>query len=616
MAADVDAKGHSDKAKPCFLYQVVAVFRDKWNTVLTRVSTILTKIYVMLAPLLNFLIAIYTSIVWVFTTLRNSWNTLVRAIRAVIYFDYKAFFVVYLRKPIEYYDFFKAELHQRLRVPVENQISELKNQVNIQLREIRIYARGFCELCRRLFLLLCDLVPGGRVTVTASLVVLALLTAYHLYYYSKLVLQLLDILMSIVWFVMSPVILTLKDLWSVVYKILAVLGTLLVNFMSIILRFLTAGIGYLLRIVGTLLSFLIRSIMWFLELKYVQLVWRSVLRSTVKFLELLVVVVIPFVTLLLVDVSAFLANVSLYFYDKFASVSVLETHSIADPLSNSRVCAMCLTLYCVLWAYRWRNKFPNAYCNDLDAYDNGRQMHYVKSHKTGGYTRDAGKEGNREGINIKFNSQAHICAAFIKGDCTHGHHCDNHHCPLAYHWQFRAPLEGWKSLSAHDNDILEKLYCDVSNDVVTTSDISPDLSSSVSFMRHRQSSSSDESHVRIEFEDMRIEINRYRTDIRRLSTPSYAKKKGAEPLSTRWVWYRAGAKDGCWEKYGQDVGVKQERLESAFCRRESSYNFKSPEGDTIRIYFCMKPMYERNMSPRQSGQRRTVRRRPEYRPSF
>lgn len=72
---------------------------------------------------------------------------------------------------------------------------------------------------------------------------------------------------------------------------------------------------------------------------------------------------------------------------------------------------------------------------------------------------------------IRYSSQVSICTSFITGTCQLGSKCENHHCPLPYHWQYRLSLEGWKSFSTEDNSKIEELFCDPKNDIVNTSEI-------------------------------------------------------------------------------------------------------------------------------------------------
>ena len=72
---------------------------------------------------------------------------------------------------------------------------------------------------------------------------------------------------------------------------------------------------------------------------------------------------------------------------------------------------------------------------------------------------------------IRYSPQVPICSDHIFGNCNHGNKCDNHHCPLPYHWQYRPSLDGWKSFSAQDNCRMEELFCEPSKDVVNASEI-------------------------------------------------------------------------------------------------------------------------------------------------
>ncbi|KAK3711167.1 hypothetical protein QZH41_018519, partial [Actinostola sp. cb2023] len=201
---------------------------------------------------------------------------------------------------------------------------------------------------------------------------------------------------------------------------------------------------------------------------------------------------------------------------------------------------------------------------------------------------------------FKLSSFAHICLDFLHGECNKGRRCSNHHCPWQYHWQYRIPVQGWKSFSEQDNNTIEKLFCNPINEITNTSDINPDLSA----MARRSHLKTDNS-IRLDFQQMRMEVNYHRSEIRRLSTESRA--KFSDELATKWIWYRL-TDQGEWAEYGCRSKPKQEDIEKSFIRRESSYTYEK-HNQEYRIYFFMTPMYERNMNPREY-KRRLLRRRP------
>ena len=63
---------------------------------------------------------------------------------------------------------------------------------------------------------------------------------------------------------------------------------------------------------------------------------------------------------------------------------------------------------------------------------------------------------------------ATICAEFILSKCKNGSKCTGHHCFLPYHWQYGDAGE-WKSFNEKENERIEKLYCNVTMDVIECS---------------------------------------------------------------------------------------------------------------------------------------------------
>ena len=152
-------------------------------------------------------------------------------VRQVLHFDYKGYVMWMCTLPMKYYSKCKEETRKHLWLPVVNAIKRKVHRIarafHARLREIAIYARGFRELCRRLFLLASDYTPGGEVTVTALLVIVAIIFVLKILTVARVLFQIAQLVYSIVAFLLHPLFLTMKDILSIFDPLLQIIFTFL-----------------------------------------------------------------------------------------------------------------------------------------------------------------------------------------------------------------------------------------------------------------------------------------------------------------------------------------------------------------------------------------------------
>lgn len=74
-------------------------------------------------------------------------------------------------------------------------------------------------------------------------------------------------------------------------------------------------------------------------------------------------------------------------------------------------------------------------------------------------------------FHTKNSSEVRICDRFLLNMCQEGDKCKMHHTPFPFHWQlWCVTTHQWVSISTHSQVLLERIYCDVSHDVVHIND--------------------------------------------------------------------------------------------------------------------------------------------------
>ncbi|KAL9987951.1 hypothetical protein ACROYT_G002337 [Oculina patagonica] len=642
--------------KPFSFKNLPHVMMDSVDRFRTALQRFIEAILAIISSVTNFFVGIFATVSSAYERVAMLSVFMVDWVRQIFRYDYLGYFTWLLRLPKEYYTKCKEQTRKYVWMPVANAFTRKVNRISrafeTKLRESAVYVRGFCELCRRLFLLTSDYTPGGKYTVTAFLLVVAIIFFLKILTVVRVIVQILELAYSIVAFLLYPLLLTLRDILSIFDPLFQIVLFLVRIIAKTVLSSLKA-IGFFVWLnLISIASGLYRCWLYFINSAIVRLVWSLFAKTGCLLLEKFIFVFLPFMTKITYYVGTFSFDVSsvayswLYpwFIRGFIEVSVNVDR--VEYLTPSGIGSGVLIFWALLLAFRYRNRLSgtffseidgkqyairssNASCTDRSKKDIQKEKAYTSgSRSTTKYdssrrkttsdesslrnrgkatrteerehTSDNGTEGH-----IHYSSQVHICTDYIAGICQQGSKCDTHHCPLPYHWQYRLSLEGWKSFSLEDNCRIEELFCDPKNDNITSTEI--DLV--VKSYRETNASSQRKDAVKLDFESMRIQESYHRADIRRLSTESYVKEQD-NCLTTQWLWYRK-EESRDWVKYGEEneSDTKQEDLESAFLRREGNYNF-TRDGQEFRLQFFLNPMCEKSFRP---YSKKIVRRRPVFR---
>lgn len=494
------------------------------------------RIYEFLSPVIVFFSFLFSLLRGFFMAIKHGFQSLIVMGRSIRYFDYKQFLFSVKERVKDYPFQVKAKAYKIVWIPIRKRMFRLRKQARKKLLDVRIYFRGFLELCRRLFLLVSDYTPGGQWTVGFCLLLSTIFIGIEMVRYSRFVFKLLDLALSSMMFLLSPVLWTLEDVWIVFAFVLNIFFSL-VRYIWLLFMASLQGIGnFVLRVLTAFLSVIYRILSWIFELRCVQYVWHVFLEITLMTMEVFIFRVLPVLMTIVSHLITISTIASRYFYEYFVAVYAAEEKE-HEYFSNTRICAAILTVICLILAYRYRKTFPSDLCQEIEeegstagTRSRTRRLKTARYSKTGRKDDTTGHEDEGEYcticrirvafdisiiihrscsqprislkgiwdivlcvliqsrmpkriwyslslvVHFQLSSSAHICTGFLREECKKGRRCEGHHCPWPYHWQYRVPVQGWKSFSQSDSDTIEQLYCDPTNEITKTSDIDPDLS--------------------------------------------------------------------------------------------------------------------------------------------
>lgn len=622
-----------DQLRIFSLRKLPKVVKGKLADFMRYIQRFVVALFSIISALTSFLAACVTAMYNVYEGATGFIFYIVRWLRELVHFDYKGSLTWAIGLPRECYSQCKEETRKYIWLPIACSLKTRMNRVSqathAMLHETVIYARGFRELGRRLFLLASDYAPGGKITVTIFLVSVTFVIFFKILTIAEVLVQIAQVVFNIASFLLHPLWLTLQDILSLFHPLTQVI--------DVLLRAILHGVVSSFTVIGTFIWLNVVSIssglyrFWhrFANSTIVKFVWTRVwriLKSTSYFLsEKFVFVFLPFISKTSYHLASLSFDISSVAYENFFVVNVTVDDKF-EYFTPAGLGSCILVLWAMLVAFWFRNTFTGTFFSEIDdkEYAITRTVQTTAPHKRTTQKKEAstricqgGKsinkkdnplaEDNTNG-HIRYSPQVPICSDHIFGNCNHGNKCDNHHCPLPYHWQYRPSLDGWKSFSAQDNCRIEELFCDPSKDIVNASEIEAVFES---YRRERGAISLSKNPAKVDFENMRIERNHKRADLRRLSTESYVRQKEEKrpSLLTHWVWYRK-EESGEWVKYGGEgeSGAIQEDLESAFLRRDGNFTVVR-DGKEFRLQFFMNPMCEKSFRP---YSRKHVRRRPQF----
>lgn len=321
-----------------------------------RTENIVKRVYEFLSPVINFFAffyGIFCSLIFGFKSVYNKIN---ETVQRIIYFDYKNFAYSSSVRLNIYFSNAKTEAYYIVCIPIKRRYYQVKKKAKKKILDMRVYFRGFREICRRLFLLASDYTPGGRWTVSFVLIIAALFITVEIYRYSKVVFQLFELLISTTLFLLQPVFWTLYDLGFILKFGLNLLLSLLKYIVCLLFLCVHGIYDFIFRVLAAFSSGIYKSLVWFLNLRLVKFFWQLLLELALTGLEFFIFKVVPFMAVVFAHVANIGGVLSTYFYNYFVAVYDGDERN-SDYWSNTRIFAAVLTLIALLIAYRYRNKF-------------------------------------------------------------------------------------------------------------------------------------------------------------------------------------------------------------------------------------------------------------------
>lgn len=294
-------------------------------------------------------------------------------VRQVLHFDYKGYVIWMFTLPMKYYSKCKEETRTHLWLPfvnaIKRKVQRIARAFHARMREIVIYARGFRELCRRLFLLASDYTPGGEVTVTALLVIVTVIFVLKILIVVRVLFQIAQLVYRIVAFLLHPLLLTMKDILSIFDPLLQIIFTFLRVIVHAILLALKGVAIFIWLNVVSMGSGLHRCWRTFANSSIVKFVWNStwsILGQIAYFLlENFVFVVLPFMTKASYYLAAVSLDLSSVAYRNFFVVT-LRLEEKFEYFTATGIASFSLILWATLLTFRFRNRLSGTFTSEID----------------------------------------------------------------------------------------------------------------------------------------------------------------------------------------------------------------------------------------------------------
>ena len=349
---------------------------DSFHRLRNGLQRFIEAMFAAVSSVNNFFLAIFATLFGAYEQVAMLTVFTIDWIRDVFYYDYMGYFSRLITLPKNYYTKCKEQADQYVWMPITNAFTRKRNRIErafkAKLSESAVYVRGFCELCRRLFLLTSDYTPGGKYTVTAVLAVVAIIFSLKILTVIRVLIQILGIAYSIVAFLLHPLLLTLRDILSIFDPLLQIVFSLARITAQAVLSTAKAIAFFVWLNLISIASGLFRCWQYFVNSRIVRFVWSLFVKTVYVLLENFVFVFLPFMAKKTYDVGAVFADVSsmayiwLYpwFIRGFFEVSVNIDR--VEYLTLSGIGSGVLISWALLVAFRFRNRFSGTFYSEID----------------------------------------------------------------------------------------------------------------------------------------------------------------------------------------------------------------------------------------------------------
>lgn len=364
------------RPKPFSFRNIPHLMIDSFHRLRNGLQRFIEAMFAVISSVNNFFLAIFATLFGAYEQVAMLTVFMTNWVRNIFHYDYMGYFSRLITLPKKYYTKCEEEAKKYVWMPIANAFTRKRNRIERafkeKLRESAVYVRGFCELCRRLFLLTSDYTPGGKYTVTAFLAVVAIIFFLKILTVIRVLVQILGFAYNIVAFLLHPLLLTLGDILSVFDPLLQIVLSLTRIIAQAILSTAKA-IGFFVWLnLISIASGLFRCWQYFVNSRIVRLVWSVFVKTVYVLLEKFIFVFLPFMTKTTYYVGAVFVEVSsmayIWLYPWFIRgfVEVSVNIDRVEYLTPSGIGSGVLIFWALLLTFRFRNRFSGTFYSEID----------------------------------------------------------------------------------------------------------------------------------------------------------------------------------------------------------------------------------------------------------
>ncbi|KAJ7337312.1 hypothetical protein OS493_010172 [Desmophyllum pertusum] len=371
---DVDSK--KSQQKPFSFKNLPHLMMDSFHRLRTGVQRFIGAILAMISSVTNFFMGIFTAVTSAYEQVAMLIFSMVDRVRQIFHYNYAGYFSRLLTLPRNITQNAKNKRGKYVWMPVADAFTRKVNRISRAfkrgLRESAVYVRGFCEICRRLFVLTSDYTPGGKYTVTAFLAVVAIIFFLKILTVVRVLFQLLELAYSIAAFLLHPLWLTLRDILSIFDPMFQVIIFLVRTIaQAVISTFKAIGIFIWLNLIA-IASGLYRCWQGFENSTIVRWIWGLLAKIVYVLLENFAFVFLPFMTKITYYAAARSLDISSVAYSWFypwfirGFVEVSVNVDRIEYLTPSGIGSSLFISWALLLAFRYRNRLSGTFFSEID----------------------------------------------------------------------------------------------------------------------------------------------------------------------------------------------------------------------------------------------------------
>lgn len=364
------------RQKPFSFKNLPHLMMNSFHRLRTSLQRFIEAIIAVILSVTNFFVGIFKAVSSAYERVAILILSMVDWVQQMFYYDFKESILWLMRLPKQYYTKCKEETRKHVWLPISKAFSRKVNRVSrafkARLRDSVVYVRGFCEICRRLFLLTSDYTPGGKYTVTAILVIIAIIFFLKILTVVQVLIQIVELAYSIVAFLLHPLLLTLRDILLLFDPLFQIFISLVrVTIHAVLSIFKAIGIFIWMNLIS-IASGLYSCWQGFVNSAVVKLIWSLSGKVLYVLLEYFIFIILPVLTkatYYFAELSFDISSVGYTWFYPWFFRGFLD-----EPINNERT--ECFTptgignglfiFWAFLIAYRYRNRLSGTFFSEID----------------------------------------------------------------------------------------------------------------------------------------------------------------------------------------------------------------------------------------------------------